>query len=186
MMGAGEAEDFQAVGMQLRECMIGFAGEVASDDLVPAGQERPQAANVAKWTELLAGFLAGGSSSAKLRSYLKKLGEETWAYVNWLTHAGNARFIDAEIGVAAVSHLLSTFTAARMRWERAGRFSRCPSCDSYAASAGTCPKCGWVDEDYEAPELAIKVDDADRDDALEAPCSLSSDISTFMTPDDVR
>ena len=152
MMSAAEAEDFQAVGMRLRECLVGFAGEIASDDLVPHGEERPQAANVTKWTELLAGFLAQGSSSAELRSYLKKLGEETWAYVNWLTHAGNARFIDAEIGATAVSHLLATFTAARMRWEQSGAHSRCLVCDSYAAGAGRCPNCGWFDEDYEVPE----------------------------------
>jgi len=185
MMHAAEAEDFQAVGMQLRECLVGFAGEVASDDLVPDGEQRPQAANVTRWTELLAGFLASGPSSAKLRSYLKKLGDETWAYVNWLTHAGSARFIDAEIGAMAVSHLLGTFTAARMRWEHSGNYSRCPMCDSYAAGAGRCPKCGWVDEDYEAPEMR-RISDEERAAALEQPCTPSSDISTFIAPDDLR
>jgi hypothetical protein len=64
MTHAAEAEDFQAVGMQLRECLVGFAGEVASDDLVPDGEQRPQAANVTEWTELLVGFVAGVPSSA--------------------------------------------------------------------------------------------------------------------------
>jgi hypothetical protein len=48
MLSAAEAEDFQAVGMQLRECLIGFAQEVASDELVPAGEQRPQAANASR------------------------------------------------------------------------------------------------------------------------------------------
>jgi hypothetical protein len=34
--------------------------------------------------------MAGGDSSAKLRSYLKAMAVETWTYVNWLTHAKNA------------------------------------------------------------------------------------------------
>lgn len=183
MTRASEAEDFQAVGMQLRECLIGFAGEIASDDLVPSGAERPQAANVKKWVELLANFLAAGSSAQTLRSYLKKLGAETWDYVNWLTHAGNARSIDAEIGATAVSHLLGTFTAARMRWGRLSDSSRCERCDSYAMSAGKCPKCGWIDESYEPIETPAPTDE-ERAAALETPCELTSDISTFITPDD--
>jgi hypothetical protein len=182
MLSAAEAEDFQAVGMQLRECLIGFAQEVASDELVPAGEQRPQAANASRWTELLAEFLASGSSSAKLRSYLKKLGNETWAYVNWLTHARGARFIDAEIGATAVSHLLGVFTAARMRWEQSAGHSRCPVCDSYAAGAGRCPKCGWVDEEHVAPARR-QISDEERAGVLAEPCTPSSDISTFMTPE---
>ena len=38
---AAEAEDFQAVGMRLRECLVSFAGEVADDHLVPEGEEQP-------------------------------------------------------------------------------------------------------------------------------------------------
>lgn len=183
MTSASEAEDFQAVGMQLRECLIGFAGEIASDDLVPSGDERPQAANVKKWTELLANFLAAGSSAQTLRSYLKKVGGETWDYVNWLTHAGNARFIDAEIGATAVSHLLGTFTAARMRWGRLSDSSRCERCDSYDVAVGKCPKCGWIDESYKLVEMPAPSDE-DRAAALQTPCEPSSDISTFITPDD--
>lgn len=159
MTSASEAEDFQAVGMRLRECLIGFAGEIASDDLVPTGVPRLQAANVKKWTELLANFFSAGSSAQHLRSYLKKLGSETWDYVGWLTHAGNARFIDAEIGASAVSHMLSTFTAARMRWGRLSSGSRCGRCDSYAVALGACPKCGWIDESYQSVQPRKRSDD---------------------------
>lgn len=180
MTTAAEAEDFQAVGMQLRECLVGFASEVASDDLVPAGEDRPQAANVSKWSELLANFLAAGSSSERLRSYLKKLGSETWAYVNWLTHARNARHLDAEIGIAAVSHMLSTFTAARLRWQSQTHATRCDNCSSYKLVRGVCSKCGWhSDEDY--TEGCVNYAD---NQGLEEPCVPSSDVSTFITPDD--
>jgi hypothetical protein len=46
------------------------------------------------------------------------LTRETWDLVNQLTHAKNAGSYDAEIGVAAVSHFISTMTAARVRWSR--------------------------------------------------------------------
>jgi hypothetical protein len=75
---ATEAEDFQAVGMRLRECLVSFASEVADDHLVPEGGEKPQAANVIAWADLLINELARGSSADCLRSYLKKLTKETW------------------------------------------------------------------------------------------------------------
>lgn len=130
-----EAEDFQAVGVRLRECLVSFIGETTSEELVPAGQAAPKDAGCKAWTELLANTLATGESNACLRSYLKKLSAETWAYVNWLTHAKNAMRMDAEIGLKAVEHLLGTFTAARMRLGR--QSLRCESCGSYQMVAGT-------------------------------------------------
>jgi hypothetical protein len=58
-------------------------------------------------------------------------------------------------------------------------------CDSYAAGAGRCPKCGWVDEDYEVPDVR-QMSEEERAIALAEPCTPSSDISTFITPDDFR
>jgi hypothetical protein len=37
-----EAEAFRAVGMRLRECLVSFLGGTTSDELVPAGDERPK------------------------------------------------------------------------------------------------------------------------------------------------
>ena len=68
-----EAETFQAVGVRLRECLVFFIGETASDDLVPVGEAPRQVANFKAWSELLANALASGESNAHLRSYLKKL-----------------------------------------------------------------------------------------------------------------
>ena len=44
------------------------------------------------------------------------MGEETWSYVNWLTHAKNAAHF-AEIGTAVTSHLLATDIQARRQRE---------------------------------------------------------------------
>lgn len=181
-----EAEDFQAVGVRLRESLVTYVAEVADDDLVPEGTERPKGANVKAWTSLVISYLVAGSSSAdkQLRSYLRRMSDETWDYVNTLTHAKNAQSWDAQIAIAAVSHFLSTMTAVRMRWA-AGEHERCAECGSYRMVAGTCFRCGWVDEAYVAPEQR-EISEEEMAADLAKPCTPSSDISTFVSPDDYR
>jgi hypothetical protein len=177
-----EAENFQAVGVRLRECLVSFVGETRSDELVPDGAERPKNADFKAWTDLLANFLAAGAASAKLRSYLKAITVETWTYVNRLTHAKNPVRMDAEIGLKMVEHLLGMFTAARMRHGKAS--SRCDECGSYRVVDGVCEYCEWVDPDYQAP-VPRQWSDEERARRLAEPCTPSSDISTFMGPGDL-
>lgn len=177
-----EAEAFQAVGVRLRECLVSFVAETRDDSLVPDGQTPPKAADVKGWTDLLANALAPGDSASRLRSYLKKLSVESWEHVNWLTHAKNSMRMDAEIGLKQVEYLLGVFTAARLRYGRAPK--RCDTCGSYEVVAGTCDYCGWVDPAYEPPELP-EWSDEERERRLAEPCTLSSDISTLMTVDEL-
>lgn len=179
---AREAEDFQAVGMRLRECLLSFLGEVRHDDIVPDGTPSPRNADFRGWTELLANHLAPSVHSAKLRSYLKKLAEEAWEYVNWLTHAKNAIRMDAEIGLKAVEHLLGTFTAARIRMAQAAR-RRCEACGSHEMVAAICRRCNWEDPAYEEPEVR-EWSEEERARRLAEPCILSSDVSTLVSPSD--
>jgi hypothetical protein len=178
----GEAETFQSVGVRLRECLVSFVGETRDDDLVPDGQTPPKAADFKGWTELLANGLAAGKSATRLRSYLKKLAVETWEYINWLTHAKNAVRMDAEIGIKAVEHLLATFTAASLRSAHAMR--RCNECSSYEVVDGICRHCGWTDPSYEVPATR-EWSEKERARRLSEPCTLTSDISTFITPSDL-
>lgn len=175
-----EVEDFQAVGVRLRECLLSFIGETAGDALVPAGEEQPKGSDFRGWTALLANDLAAGEGAARLRSYLKKLASETWEYVNWLTHAKNAVRMDAEIGLKAVEHLLGSFTAARLRTAPSGR--RCEECGSYEVAGGTCRHCDWSDPAYEEAEWPGWSEE-ERTRRLAQPCTPSSDVSTFITPD---
>lgn len=153
-----------------------------SDDLVPAGQTAPKAADVKGWTALLAAGLAAGPSASALRSYLKKVSVETWDYVNWLTHAKTAIRMDAEIGLKAVEHLLGVFTAARLRLR--GAPGQCGACGSYEVAAGECRHCEWVDPIYEPPE-APELSEEERDRQVAEPYTPSSDITTFVTPADI-
>jgi hypothetical protein len=182
MMSGREAEDFQAVGVRLRECLVSYATEIADPDLVPQGAEPPTGADVVAWSHLLADRVAHGSSSEQLRSYVKKLARETWDLVNKLTHAKNAGSFDAEIGASAVSHFLSTVTATRLRWT-AGDPKRCETCGSYHLGAGTCLRCGWVDADYEPPPLT-GVSEQKVTARFTDQCTPTSDISTFISPED--
>lgn len=70
---AREAEDYQAIGMRLRECLVSLIGEITTDDLVPDDNECPKVADFKAWFALFADSVAAGSSSARLRSYLKNI-----------------------------------------------------------------------------------------------------------------
>ena len=177
-----EAEDFQAVGVRLRECLVTYASEIADANLVPEDTTPPKGADVVAWSILLADRLAPGSSSEQLRSYVNRLARETWDLVNKLTHAKSAGSYDAEIAAAAVSHFLATVTATRMRWE-AGDPKRCESCGSYHLAAGTCRRCGWFDPDYQASPV-VEMSEEELAARLAEPCTPSSDISTFISPED--
>ena len=182
MATSRESEDFQAVGVRLRECLVTYATEIADPDLIPEGADSPRGADVVAWSNLLVDRLAPGSSSEELRSYVKKLARETWDLVNKLTHAKNAGSYDAEIGAAAVSHFLSSVTACRMRWV-AGDPKRCESCGSYHLGAGICLRCGWVDCEYHAPPTD-EISEEEMATRLAEPCTPSSDLSTFISPND--
>lgn len=127
---AEEAEDFQAVGMRLREGLITFVRGYASDEYVSEGDERPQAANVERWTELIANKVAAGSSLATVRRHLRGFARTTWQLVNWLTHAQNATRAHAMIALTACDHVAAAYVAAVADYEK-GPPLRCPSCGSY-------------------------------------------------------
>jgi hypothetical protein len=130
---ADEAEDVQAVGMRLREALVTFVGEIATDMMVPEGSERPKKADFVGWTELAANTFAPGSRNARLRAYLKAIAKNTWELVNWLTHDKNATQFDGLMALDATANVLEAFSNATIRFER-GETNRCPSCGSYQLS----------------------------------------------------
>ncbi len=60
---------------------------------------------------------------------------------------------------------------------------RCKECGSYSASGGQCQRCGSVDPDY-TPPVIEQPSDEELAERLAEPCTPSSDISTFIRPDD--
>lgn len=153
---ADEAEDFQSVGMRLRESLISFACETADAATVPEGQEPPKRSDFKGWAELLVRTASPGSHGAQMRSYLRALARETWDFVAWLTHAENATRAEADAAVDATSHLLEVFSLALLQQAR-GEPNRCPVCGSYRVTIDLrdeegavlpapfllCEVCGW-------------------------------------------
>jgi hypothetical protein len=154
---ADEAEDFQAVGMRCRECLLSLIKEVSSKDMVPEGQTKPKTGDFLQWSELIANKIARGESAEEIRSYLKAISKSTWQLVNWLTHSSNAVRFDGNLAIEAVEMLLSTFSTALIRYET-GVPDRCPKCASYRIILDyrselnedkpdviLCEACGWED-----------------------------------------
>jgi hypothetical protein len=152
---ADEAEQFQAVGIQCRECLLEFVRVVADDRMVPEGQEPPKRGDFVHWAELIADTIARGDSADRVRHYLKTTAEATWRVVNWLTHSTSVSRPDGRLAVDATMNVLAAFGDALVRHER-GIPDRCPKCRSYRLTrvyrpdleidppyVTVCEKCGW-------------------------------------------
>jgi predicted RNA-binding Zn-ribbon protein involved in translation (DUF1610 family) len=154
---ADEADEFQAVGMRCRECLLSLARGIARPTMVPAGEDAPKAADFVRWSELIADTIAAGSSVSEMRAYLKGLAKTTWQLVAWLTHARNAVRFDGDMAVEATLNTLTAYGLAVMRHERATPY-RCPKCGSYRMTSvdmpeldppyvTLCETCRWTDPD---------------------------------------
>lgn len=124
-----EAEDYQAVGMQLRECLISLIGALRRRVTLPSEVERPQDANFIAWSALLMDQLCGGGSNQQLRQHLKNTARETWQLVNWLTHDRNANDTASTIAIHSCDTVVGHFVQILMR-ERTGNALACPLCKS--------------------------------------------------------
>jgi hypothetical protein len=109
------------------------------------------------WSGIIADGLLPGSSHQERRGLLKSA-EIAWKFTNWLTHAREAHFNDAEAALSSTELTLSLFTTGLIRHIR-GVPDRCPSCRSQRLSPEpgfntkepevvferpVCQKCGWT------------------------------------------
>lgn len=109
---AVEPEDYQTIGMQLRECLISLAAAVRRRVPLSTDAVRPKDADFAGWMEVLAVELCGGKSNKALRHYLTSTSKNTWQLVGWLTHARNATEASASIAIHGKRHDNRPFCAA--------------------------------------------------------------------------
>jgi hypothetical protein len=126
---AVEAVDFQAVGMQLRECLISLVTAVRRRVEIDGTKERHKDADVVGWNDLFAAKLCPGEKNDELRRYLKATVEKVWPLVNWLTHHRNANKTAALIAKDAVEAIVVHYANLLSR-ERADRTDECPRCAS--------------------------------------------------------
>ena len=126
---AVEAEDYQAVGMLLRESLISLIGALRRRTEVPNDLDQPQDSNFIGWTEILMNQLCKGGSNKELRQHLKNTAKETWQLVNWLTHARNANKTASSIAIHSCQTVIGHFIQILER-ERTDKTDECPVCRS--------------------------------------------------------
>ncbi len=152
---AVEPEDYQAVGMHLRECLISLVGALRRRVPIDSASEKPQDANFVAWAELLMDELCRGNSNKELRQYLKGTAKDTWQLVNWLTHDRGANKTASFIAIHACDTVVGHFVQVLER-EEIDRTEQCPLCNSrkirthFDLSLGpdgdyyaTCAVCEW-------------------------------------------
>lgn len=124
-----EAEDYQAVGMLLREALVSVMLAVRRLADIPEVAERPQEANFIAWIELLMNHLCGGGSNKELRQHLKNLAKEAWQLSNWLTHTKSASRTASSIAIhscqTVIGHLMQI-----LKREEQDKADQCPICKS--------------------------------------------------------
>jgi hypothetical protein len=165
---AVEAEDYQAVGVQLRECLLSLVATLRRRVVVTSDSGRPQDANFVAWAELLMDQLCQGSSNKELRQYLKGTARDTWQLVNWLTHDRGANKTAASIAVYGCDTVVGHFVQILER-ERTDRTEQCPLCGSrnvrthFDISIGvdgdyymTCGVCEWSSHPNNGGSAAIQ------------------------------
>jgi hypothetical protein len=123
---AVEAVDFQAFGMQLRECLISLISALRCRIEINAAHEHPKDADAARWNRLLVAHLCPGQKNDELRGYLKATVDKAWPLVNWLTHHRNANKTATLIAEDAVDEIVKHYTRLLSR-ERADRKGSMPT-----------------------------------------------------------
>jgi hypothetical protein len=138
---ADEAEEFQAVGMRCRECLLALVRELTQGSDLAEGNDLPKAGDFPAWNERIANAIAPGDAAEYIRGYLKTSAERGWRLVNWLTHASNATRDDAELALSVTSHIVNNYAAAVLK-RRAGAPERCGRCKSYRITVDWHPELG--------------------------------------------
>jgi len=193
---AKEVEDFQAVGMRLRELLLTLTFSLS--ELIQTPDDTAALLKDADFkglTNIYARSIAGGKSSEELRSLLRKTSEETWKYVNRLTHARNANEQDARIAISATHAIIEMFLQALIRVQR-GMPERCPVCTSYRLQlvrsedgdswVKLCEACGSAAA-ADAPPVDTRSPERDQErEPPEGDCVEVEDFGIYLTPSQAR
>lgn len=126
---AVEAEDYQAVGMLLRESLISLIAALRRRTELPDDAERHQDSNFVGWSDVLMNQLCGGGSNKELRQHLKNTAKEAWQLVNWLTHTRSANKTASSIAIHSIQTVIGHFIQV-LEKSRSDKTELCPVCKS--------------------------------------------------------
>ena len=187
---AVEVDDYQAIGMRLREALLSLASALSElDGLHSPTDDLPKAGDFKAWAHLAAGNLGAGSESEHLRTYLRTTSEKTWGHVNWLTHARHASEVDARFALSATSQIIEAFILGVERW-RLGRPRRCSVCGSYRLRIDfdngqwntACSVCGDTMLTEPPPSADVATDEMLRPAQPEGDCITTEGFDIFLSP----
>lgn len=126
---AVEIEDFQAVGMLLREALLSLIIAIKNKSNIQPDTNHPQEANYLAWLDLLMNQLCGGGSNKELRQHLKNIGKEAWQLSNWLTHTKSASRTASTVALHTCQTIIGHMLQVVDR-ERIDAADKCPVCKS--------------------------------------------------------
>jgi hypothetical protein len=136
---AEEAEDFQAVGMRCRECLIHLARSIFKAEMITSGQPIAKRSDFVGMSAAISNTMARGASAEYTRAYLKAIAKTTWDLSQWLTHAQHASKPEAGTVLDATQSVVIAFGQVAIRFE-SRRPVRCPKCGSYKIGYGYDPE----------------------------------------------
>ncbi|MBK9695925.1 MAG: hypothetical protein IPO80_00500 [Propionibacteriaceae bacterium] len=155
MADANDTEDYQSVGVRLREAMLALVRDESERPWVDDIATRPQAANIKDWLEI---FALKITAKRRQRAYLRSIWEKAWDLSVHLQHDSSAVPWDAEVAVNAVNHALETYMYMKIRSGKDER-EACPRCSSHRFGPTTdwgedgellswseCSACGYATE----------------------------------------
>lgn len=154
---AVEAEDFQKVGLSLRELLMTLVNCLGEFVELRKDIEAPKKGDFKAMTSAIYSSILPGRSNQAIRKFLTSSAEDVWELVNWLTHdrdaARSASLIAAQAVDALVGHSLFAF-----KGDQVGSLSACPICTSRrvrvhfdinigdeGAYFSSCASCLWSD-----------------------------------------
>lgn len=152
---AVEVEDYQAVGMQLRECLLSLISAMQRRVELHPDTAKPKSADFVAWSTTLMDHLCPGGKNERLRQYLKATSEKTWHLVNHQTHDRSTGKTVSTIAIHACSTLIGHYNQILMR-EQSDKTEKCPICLSRNIRThfdiniepdgqyyNTCGQCDW-------------------------------------------
>lgn len=126
---AVEPEDFQAVAVQLRECLLSLLPALRRHIALDPKVERPQEGNFIAWYDELMNAVSPGRSNKELRKFLKGTARDTWQLVSWLVHDRDANKTAAFIAIASCDNVVG-HSVQILESQESESVDTCPICHS--------------------------------------------------------
>lgn len=126
---AVEAEDFQKIGLSLREQLMTLSGGLSEFVVLRDDIDQPKKGDFKAMSAALYSSLLPGRRNQALRKFLTSSAGDAWELVNWLTHDRDAARPSSLIAAQAVDALIGHSLFA-FKGDSLTPTEKCPVCNS--------------------------------------------------------